>query len=163
MFGKPREETAAQFIDRFLQFTTIGVFVLSFSYGVGAASYFLPAEMVGVLNTLKIGLAVLGSAIVLPFFIKFVRYRKTCGKNFLDQSGFIIDVYRKACETAFAATFVFLIFLELISGEIFPDLPAVVYVRAVLTVLLLSLSISFFFMSRSDDDELDDDFGGEGA
>ncbi len=163
MFGKSREETAAQFIDRFLQFTTIGVFVLSFSYGVGAVSYFLPAGMAGVLNALKIGLAVLGSAIVLPFFIKFVRYRKTCGKTFLDQSGFIIDVYRKACETAFAVTFVFLIFLELISGEIFPDLPAVVYVRAVLTVLLLSLSISFFFMSRGNDDEFDDDFGGEGA
>ncbi len=162
MLSKKREETAAQFIDRFLQFTTLGVFVLSFSYGVGAASYFMPVEMVATMDTVKIGLAVLGSAIVLPFFIKFVRYRKTCGKSFLDQSGFIIDVYRKACETAFAATFVFLIFLELVSGEIYPDLPAIVYVRAVLTVLLLSLSISFFFMSRSDDEEYDD-FGGESA
>ncbi|MEX0298717.1 MAG: hypothetical protein AB3N28_06580 [Kordiimonas sp.] len=156
-----RQESMAQFVDRFLQRITLGVFVLAFSYAVGVAKYFAGEEMLVALDMVKTGLALLGAAITLPSFIKFVRMKKKCGSSFAEPSGYIVEVYRKACEYAFAFTFVLLILLEPVAVEFLVDVPAALYIHVTLTVSLLSLSLSFFFMSRGGDDELDDDFGGE--
>lgn len=157
-----KQESMAQFVDRFLQLITLGVFVLAFSYAVGVAKYFAPHEMLVTLDMVKTGLAFLGSATILPPFIKFVRMKKKCGSSFAEPNGYIVEVYRKACEYAFAFTFVLLILLEPIAVGFLTDIPAALYIHVTLTVSLLSLSLSFFFMSRGGDGP-DDDFEEENA
>ena len=152
-----RQENAAQFYDRFLKFVALGSFVLALPYGVGAIRHFVSPEMKEYLEIAKMVFAVSGAAIVFPYFVKFMRLKKKCVGNYEAQSGFIMEVYRKATEYAFSSTFILLIFMEPVAGEFLTDVPAVLYVHFALTVALLTLSGSFFFMSRGDDD-LDDEF-----
>lgn len=161
MFGN-KHETMAQFVDRFLQVITLGVFVLAFSYLVGVSQHFVSEEMRHTLNFVKTGLAFLGSAIVLPSFIKFVRMKINCGSGFAAEGGYVVEVYRKACEYAFSFTFVLLIFLEPIALGFLTEVPAALYIQVALSVSLLSLSVSFFLMSRGGD-ELEDEFEEENS
>jgi len=157
MFGN-QQENPAQFADRLLKFTTLGIFILSFSYASGAAQFFVSAAAAEYFKVAKTVFALLGAGVVLPFFIKFVRMKKTCRASSAELNGYIIEVYRKSCEYSFAVTLVFLILFEPVAANFLVNLPLAFFVYTTLMVMILSLSISFFLMSRDDDGELDNEF-----
>jgi hypothetical protein len=96
---------------------------------------------------------------VLPGFVKSVRLRKEYGEACREPEGFIKEMFNKAAGKSFQFTFIFLIFLEMISRSYLAHLPTAFFLKLVIAVTLAIFSLTFFFLNRSDSDEdAEDDF-----
>jgi len=154
-----KEETVAQFIDRFLRRIAFAVLLMSISFVGAATSHFVEGDSLEMLEMVRRFFGLAAAIIVLPMFIKMMRIRwqkrKTCEEP---PSGYIADIYGKSAANAFAAAFLVLIFTEPFADGKLAHLPPAFFLQAALAVMLGALGISFFILSRDDDDELDDDF-----
>ena len=166
-----KDETTPQFTDRFLKRIALAVTIMAASYGSGALSHIVGGEARDILTAVKDPLGLLAAIIVLPMFIKMMVKIIRCGKTSGDaSSGYIAEIYGKSAGNGFAAGFIFLIFIEPLSGRLMAHLPPEFFVQSAIAVLLGALGISFFILNRDGDDEMDDEFedeargdNGEGA
>jgi len=157
-----KDETTAQFVDRFLRRIALAVSIMALSYGSGALSHIVGGGVRDILLVVKDPLGLLAAIIVLPMFIrmmiKVIRSGKTSGNG---SSGYIAEIYGRSAGNGFAAGFIFLVFLEPFSGKALSQLPPEFFVQAAIAVLLGTLAISFFVLNRDGDDEMDDEFEDE--
>lgn len=157
-----KDETTAQFVDRFLKRIALSVSILALSYGSGALSHIVGGEARDILLMVKDPLGLLAALIVLPMFIKMmvkvIRSGKASGDT---SSGYVAEIYGKSAGNGFAAGFIFLIFTEPMSDGWLAHLPPSFFVQAAIAVLLGSLGISFFILNRDTGDEMDDGFDDE--
>ena len=157
-----KEETLAQFVDRFMQRTALAVLVISLAYASSAVSHFVSEQTADYLMWAKLVFSFGGGAIVLPVVFKFVRLRmnrdKSCSGS---PTGYMASMFNKAAERAFATGFVFMIMLEPLSEYVVADWPPAFFIQSTLSVMIAALGINFFLLSRDEGDELDDDFEDE--
>ena len=97
---------------------------------------------------------------MLPQFFQLIRRRKGLGIGSHEPESFVIDVYKRAAERAFSFTFIFLLFMDVMTGGMFSVLPAEITIKIVIAVSLAIFALSFFIFNRTSDGE-DDDFGEE--
>jgi hypothetical protein len=154
-------ESMAQFADRFLLRTAIGVLLVAIAYAAGAAMYLVGDEIADYLDKLQLLLAVAAVVIILPGFIKYARLRAAGQCRAGEPEGFVAEVFNKACVKAFSLTFVFLIILEPLSKKYLTELPTNFFINLTLCLSLGVFSLTFFFLNREDDDDLEDEFGPE--
>ncbi|PCI59173.1 MAG: hypothetical protein COB37_11990 [Kordiimonadales bacterium] len=157
-----KEETLAQFVDRFMQRTALAVLVMSLAYASSAVSHFVSEQTAEYLMWAKTAFALGGGAIVLPVVVKFVRLRmkkdKSCSGS---PTGYMASMFNKAAERAFATGFIFMIILEPLSQHLVADWPPAFFIQSTLSVMIAALGINFFLLNRDEGDELDDDFESE--
>jgi len=155
-----KNETTPQFVDRFLKRIALAVAIMALSYGSGALSHIVGGQASDILTMVKDPLGLLAAVIVLPMFIKMMIKVIRSGKTSSDaSSGYIAELYGKSAGNGFAAGFIFLVFLEPISGRFLAHLPPEFFVQSAIAVLLGALAISFFILNRDGDGEMDDEFG----
>ena len=106
-------------------------------------------------------LSLLVLVILLPVFIRFVRLRANKDCDWSQPGGYVAEIFGKACVRAFSATFVLLIVLQVVADKYFAALPTAFFLSVILALSLGVLGLTFFYLVRSDEDELDDEFGGE--
>lgn len=159
--SKENSETTAQFVDKFLHRTAIGVFLMTLAYAVSSAMYLVSAEVAVTLDVVELLLALAAVVVVLPVFIKFVRLRSKQQCNQSESDGYMAHVLNKACVKAFSFTFVFLILLEPTTEKYLTELPADFFINLILSFSLGVFSLTFFSLIRSDGDEIEDDFDTE--
>jgi hypothetical protein len=153
------KDSPAQLVDKFLQRTAIGVFLLSLSYVMSATVYVVGNEAVSHIGTLKLILSALVLMVVFPAFIKYLKLRLDKNKECPDTGGYVMEVSRRAGVMAFSLTFVFLIVIEWMAGGFLAGLPAPFFINAILAFTLGVFSITFYFLLRGEgDDDLDDEF-----
>jgi len=159
--AKKKQESFAQFIDQFLQRTTIGVFLVALAYGTAAAKHFAGADMVDYLKGAKMVLGLLAVVIIVPSCIKLASWRTKNRADCAGSDGFIAGIYTKSAERAFSAAFVTMVVLEVLSRKALSHLPTAFFIQFALMVSLLALSLSFYFMSRDTGGDFDDEFDDE--
>jgi len=153
-----KDETTAQFVDRFLKRIALAVFIMAVSYASGALGHVVGHEARDFLLMVKDPLGLLAAIIVLPMFIKMMIKIIRSGGKHSTPSGYVAEMYGKSAGNGFAAGFIFLVFLEPLSGGALAHLPSEFFVQSAIAILLGGLSVSFFILNRDDADEMDDDF-----
>lgn len=151
------EESVAQFVDRFLQRSATGVLLVGTAYALSAVMYFVGDEVSGYLSKVTLVLGILAVISVLPVFIKMVRLRSNKQCNWSGSDSYMMGVFNKACVSAFEATFIFLIVLEPLSKKFLTEQPTNFFINVVLAVAASVLGLAFFFRTRRDEAELEDD------
>ncbi len=160
--SKSSKESPAELIDRFLQRTAIGVFMLALSYVMSAAEYLVSDEVAGHIDRLQLLLSALIIVVVLPAFLKYLKLKTNKDKECPDTSGYVMEMFKRAGIKAFSLTFIFLIAVNWVAEKYLTRLPAPFFINATLAFTLGVFSISFYFLLRGDDDEdPDDDFDAE--
>jgi len=150
--------SAAQTIEKFMQRTAAGTFLLAVSYSIGTAEYLVTGDLAETLNLIQKPLGILVILIVAPAVWSLMRigaFRRPPGCS--EPESFVKDMLTRASTLAFSVTFVTLLALQVLSGKIFTDQPAAFFIQIALMVSLYVFSISFFILSR--DTEEDDEFG----
>ncbi len=150
------DHSRAEFIDRFMHRTAIGVLLIALAYASSAMAPFLSEAAGAYLDGLELALRVLAVIIILPQFIKMIRLRARQPED-CETDGFIVDVYKRAASMAFALTFVALLVMQVLAGRQFADLPPGFYINAALAISLGVFSITFLRLAHADDGEDDDD------
>lgn len=145
----------AQFVDKFITRTAIGVFLVSLAYAVSVFEQLLAGEGVEILDKVGKALGIAAIVIVLPGFISLIRRRKSLNIGSDEPEGFVTDVYKRAAERAFALTFIFLLFMDVMTGRALSNLSAEVAVKMVIAVSLAIFSVSFYLFNRVSDDDTD--------
>ena len=97
-------DSGAQFAEKFLTRTAVGVFLMAIAYSASAALYLVDGELAIWLDRLELLLALAAVAIVLPMFVQFVRLQ-AARRGDCEPEGFVTEVFRKACVKAFSLTF----------------------------------------------------------
>jgi len=161
MFSR-KAETTAQFVDRFLKRIALAVSIMAASYGSGAVSHLVGGRANEILLLVKDPLGLIAALIVLPMFIKMVAKLIRSGGKHRAPSGYVAEMYGRSAGNGFAAGFIFLVFLEPLSGGALSHLPPEFFAQSSIAVLLGALGISFFILNRDDDDEIDDEFENDG-
>jgi len=155
-----KKESMAQFSDRFLKRTALAVLVMAAAYGAAAISHFVGDTVAGYLHWAKKVFAIGGALIVLPVFAKLMWLWFKRGKGSLGTpAGFIGGMFAKASVRAFETGFIAMIVFEPLSRGTLAHLPPAFFIQTVLAISIAVLGITFFVLSRDDDDEIDDDFG----
>lgn len=151
------DHSRAEFIDRFMHRTAIGVLLIALAYASSAMAPFLSEAAGSYLDNLELGLRVLAVIIILPQFIKMIRLRARQPEN-CETDGFVVDVYKRAASMAFALTFVTLVVMQALAGRELADLSAAFYINSTLAISLGVFSITFLRLAHAGDGEDDDDF-----
>ena len=118
-----RKESPAQTVDRILQRTAIGVFLLSLAYSMSAAMYLVSEEAAGYMDRVQLALGILIVLIVLPAFLKFLRLKFRRGSDSPESDGYVAEMFKRAGSKAFSLTFILLIVLELAARKYLPPHP----------------------------------------
>lgn len=145
--------SVAEQLDKIMQKTALGVLLVACAYTLGVLKVFFDAPIVTILDYSKMALGILAIVMVLPGFLKGVQLRREHGEACREPEGFIKEMFNKAAGKSFQFTFIFLIFLEMISRNYLAHLPAEFFLKLVIAVTLAIFSLTFFFLSRSDSDE----------
>ena len=152
--------SSAQFVDRFMTRTATGVLLVSLAYAATTVEYFAPETLAFYLDKLALILGLLAVVIVFPQFVQLIRRRTKLGIGKNEPEGFVIEVYKRAAERAFSLTFIFLLFMDVMTDRGLAGLPAEVVVETIIAFSLAIFSLSFFIFNRAFDGE-DDDFDEE--
>ena len=155
-----KKESPAQTVDRLLQRSAIGLFLLSLAYAMSATMYLVSDEVAGYMDRAQLALGILILLIVFPAFLKYLRLKYRRESECPATGGYIVEMFKKAGAKAFSLTFIFLIALELVAEKYLTDLPTPFFIKTILSFNLGVFSITFFRWVR-DDDESDDDFDAE--
>jgi len=151
--------SVAEQIDRIMQKTALGVFLVAVAYAVSVFEFFVSENVADGLNYLSKVLAIIIIVLVLPGFLKAVSLRRRYGKACREPEGFVIAMFNKAAGKAFQFTFIFLIALEIVNGDALAHLPGEFFIKLIISVTLAIFSLIFFFLSRPGvDEEVDDEF-----
>lgn len=148
--------STAQFVDRFMTRTALGIFLVALAYGASVLERTLPSNAADLFDKIGLALGIAAVVIVLPQFVQLIRRRKALGIGRNEPEGFVTDVYKRAAERAFALTFIFLLAMDVMTRGVLANLSADVAIKAVIAVSLSIFSLSFFLFNRVDED--DDDF-----
>lgn len=161
MFSK-KNETMAQFSDRFLRIVAFALLLMSVSYAAAAIAHFADPEQENLFEGVRAVFGLSAAAIVILPFIKLMRIKAKAGKDCQkDPEGFIAEVYAKSTLISFSVAFVGMVFMEPIVAKVLTDLPPDFVMQVVLSVMMSVLGINFFIRSREDEDEYDDEFEDE--
>ena len=159
--SQQHEEPIAQFVDRFLQRTAIGVLLVGFAFAVSAAMYLVTDEFAAYLDKLTLLLGLAAVITVLPVVVRMMRLRANKQCNWSGADSYVSGVFNKACVSAFEVTFIFLIILEPVTKKFLTDQPTDFFINVILSVSAAVLGVAFFYRTRKDADELVDDFEDE--
>lgn len=155
-----REFTHAMFAEKLLNRTALGVFVVAFAFILDIAATYMDGALERIVDIASYALSLLVIVIILPVFLTYVRHFR---RHRDPVDSFVLQTYQTACVRAFEATFISLIFLDLIVSKFFPEILAQVVVEGVIAFCLLVMSITFFILNRrANRDDEDDDFGADG-
>jgi len=151
--------SVAEQLDKIMQKTALGVLLVACAYTLSVLKIFFDVPVVTFLDYTKTALGILAIVIVLPGFVKGIQLRREHGEACKEPEGFIKEMFNKAAGKAFQFTFIFLIFLEMISRNYLAHLPPSFFLKLIIAVTLAIFSLTFFFLSHSDSDEdIEDDF-----
>ena len=157
--SKKKPKSPAEIADQAMQYIAIGIFLVALAKASSALIFFAGEDMVSLLRYAKTGLGILAVIVVFPQFVRLVRLKMNIPSGCAEPEGFIIDVYKRAAERAFAFTFVFLVFLDYMTGNSWSHLPTEFVADLILAASLAFFSLSFFVFNRAGDtDEGEDDF-----
>jgi uncharacterized membrane protein len=148
MVEKSKMSVAEQ-IDRAHQRIALGVLLVAGAYFISVVKFFVTPQVSGILDIASKVLGVATIVLVLPSFLKFVSMRRRNREACREPEGFVIEMFNKATSTAFKATFVFLVFLEIVSTNFTADMPGEFFVKLIMTVTLAVFSVTFFILNRS--------------
>ena len=152
------EEPIAQFVDRFLQRTAIGVLLVGIAFAVSAVMCLVTDETAQYLDKLSLLLGLIAIVFVLPVVIKMVRLKRNKQCDWSGSDSYISGVFNKACVSAFEATFIFLIILEPVTKKYLTNQPTDFFINVILSLSAGVLGLAFFYRTRKDTAELEDDF-----
>ncbi len=153
----------AQTLEKFMQRTAIGTFLLAISYTIGTAEYLVSEELADTLNMLQKPLGLLVILLVAPAVWSMARIGAFKARPGCDEpESFVKEMLARASTLAFSITFVTLLALQVLSGKVFADQPPAFFIGIALMVSLYVFSISFFVLSRETEDD-DDEFGEDAA
>ncbi|WP_286830832.1 MULTISPECIES: hypothetical protein [Kordiimonas] len=156
------QQSAAQTLEKFMQRTAIGTFLLAVSYTIGTAEFLVSADLAETLNIIQKPIGLLVILIVAPAVWSLKRIGAIKPRPGCDEpESFVKDMLARASTLAFSITFVVLLALQVLSDKIFTDQPPAFFIGIALMVSLYVFSVSFFVLSRDTGD--DDDFGEDRA
>lgn len=149
--------STAQTIEKFMQRTAMGTFLLAVSYSVGIAEYLVSEEAAATLNLIQKPLGILVILIVAPAVWSLIRIGAFRPKpGCAEPESFVKDMLARASTLAFSITFVTLLALQVLSEKLFTDQPPAFFIQIALMVSLYVFSVSFFVLSRDTDDDGND-------
>lgn len=157
--NRSNNDSPALTIEKFMQRTAWGIFLLAIVHGMSAAEFLVPDNTA---ETLALASKLLGIGVILVVAPGFYQAMKLGGFRKLEcdhHEGFVTEILSKASTMAFSLTFVCLLTLKVIAEKYGTGLPAAFFLNVALTFSLLFFSISFFVLNR--DPGEDDDFGTE--
>lgn len=150
-------ESTAQLYDQLLNRTTFALFVLALAIGIDCSHYFLADDWQEPLRWIRRGFTLIILVSIVPIMLKLAMRKafKTglCG----EPESFLVQTYQRACTHGFTFIMLLLVGLQAYLGPETQGLPTEFYIKAVLGLTLLVVSISFFIQTRVDDD-VDEDF-----
>ncbi len=149
-------ESVAQFIDRFLLRTAIGVALVAVGQAISAAMHVAGDDVAGMLDKLALLLSVAVIVIVLPVFVRLVRMRLDKSCDYSEADSYLAQVLNKACVFAFSLTFVLVVGLKATSGRLFVDQPPDFFLSIIAAASLGIFSVVFFVAQHSDDEPADE-------
>lgn len=150
----------ALLLERFMQRTALGVFLLALRYGMTAAGPLLGEELMALVRYLQLALSLLIVLLVLPAFWHYLKLRRQRRADCANPDSFVLEMFRRAALIAFSYSFVLLVLLDLVSRKSLVYLSAPLVINLVLSFMLAVFSISFYLLSRldePDDDEPNDE------
>ena len=150
MTNKKKASVAEQ-IDKMMQRTALGIFLVAISYAIQTAKFFVTEETGDVLNIIARVLGVIIIILILPGVVKFFNMRRKNRKAGREPDGFVNEMFNKATGKAFQFTFLFLIFFEILSKYYLTHLPGEFFIKVIVSVTLAIFSITFFFLNRAGD------------
>jgi len=150
--------TAVQFADTYLQKTALGVFVLSSGLAFEVVEYLANPDAHRWIKCIQMGISAGVVLLVLPAFIRYIRYCRKFGRNFAPE-GYVTEMFRRACARSFEVTFIFLTVAEVLSHRGLPDVPAKIFLDATLFISLMVMSLTLLKLAGASDEE--DDFDDE--
>jgi len=154
-----KNETMAQFSDRFLRQVAFALLLMSISYASAAVGHYVGPEFQDLVKGVRVVFGLSAAGIVIFPFLKMMRLKIKGGKDCqTEPEGYIAGIYAKSTIASFSTAFVGMILLEPITAKALTDLPPAFVIQVVLAVMMATLGISFFIQVRSDDGELDDEF-----
>lgn len=146
----------ADFAEKLLQRTALGVFVVSIAFVLDIAATYAEGTFERVLDVLSYAMSLAVVLLIFPVFWTYVRkYRGM--RDPIDS--FVAEAYRTACVRSFEATFITMVFLDLAVSKFFPDISAAIVVEGMLALSLAVMSLTFFFLNRRSDG--DEDWDGD--
>ena len=151
--------SVAEQLDKIMQKTALGVLFVACAYTMSILKIFFDEPISTILDFTKLALGILTVVMILPGFVKGIQLRKKYGAACKEPEGFIVEMFNKATGKSFQFTFIFLIFLEMISRSHFAYLPTEFFLKLTIAVTLAIFSLTFFYLSRSDSyDDTADEF-----
>jgi hypothetical protein len=157
-----KNETMAQFSDRFLRLVAFALLLMSVSYASAAVGHYVRPEFEDLAQTVRVVFGLSAAGIVILPFIKMMWLRIKAGNDCqAEPEGYIAGIYAKSTIASFSTAFVGMILLEPITAKVLTDLPPAFVIQTVLALMMATLGISFFIQLRGDDGEMDDEFEDE--
>ncbi|TNE60908.1 MAG: hypothetical protein EP335_17895 [Alphaproteobacteria bacterium] len=151
--------TGAQLADRFVGRSCGSMFMLALAYSLDVVGY--ATGQTGFLDTIRVALSIILVINLLPIYAAYISRRRAT--NCSTEDGYIVGMFKKAVVHAFTLNFIVMIFLEAVTEIYLTDIPTKIFLNGLLALTLLTLSISFFILTRDSDDEEDDLDLGEDA
>ena len=152
--------TYAEKADRLNTAVAFAMFFMGIAYGCLAIRLLTSEEMANYLSLISKGTMMVAVAIILwtftPFIVQKVKAKKSIvsSRGCSEPEGFITQSFHRACLISWMTVFVSLSLIggldEKMKGL---DLPAEFYISTVLCMMLIVTSLTFFYLTRSDDVE----------
>ncbi len=139
-FTRPRNP--AQFSERFMQITALGIGLAGLAWMLEAAQSFVPPVYASILDHVSLGLGILVLGVVGTAFVRFklMRARHDCQTH----DSFIWSVYRQSAARSFSFVIVVLVAFKIASMRWAPDIAPEVLIEMLFAVIAMFFAGAFF-------------------
>lgn len=155
--NSPVSTSPAEQADRITLAIALSMFFVSIMFAVGVAEFFAEQGLAAVLDIAGKALAVSAIVVILSTYLgAFRKLSDRDRKAYLDGDGFLQSSFRRALSKSWMLVFVALALLQALDHLVLDRLPAMpveIVLQSVLTLMLISFSVAFALIIRSDDDD----------
>lgn len=157
------DKNPAQIIESSLKKITIGLLLLSISYGLSILMYMSSNDLASYMEVTKKIIGILVILIVAPAFYKLMKLKSSSKGKCNEHDNYMSDAFRHSSALAFSATFVTLVAIEVVGGKLLSDIPLSTIINGIEFIALSSFTASFYLKLNSDSFDDEDEFGDEAS
>lgn len=141
--------STADLADRHRQYFALAMLGAGLIYLAKAAEHVASGALAQYLDYAIATAAVLVVGSLLPPFIAKLRLPAGQKMVYFSEDGYVAQLLRRAFKASWATTFIGLVGLEIVLGEVTTDLPPVFFIQVGLFIMLSVMSVTFLVLNWS--------------